>query len=155
MADTSPSPPNVHDSDCVPCGVENTQPPTRQGALCWPDPDRFSAQWEKILEILNEIVAFVSLKEAAFVIGVSDKALGHALHERERHYPRFDWLPAIAALAKACGLEERLGAVLVAPLGMVARFPEITDAEWRRRVEPVLRSQGAHGELTMKQAGVR
>lgn len=120
-----------------------------------PDADHFSAQWATILDVLNAIVALVSLKEAAFVIGVSDKALGHALAERERHYPRFDWLPAIAALAKSCGYEERLGSALLAPLGMVARFPEISGAEWRRRVEPVLRSQGEHGALTMRQAGVR
>jgi hypothetical protein len=123
--------------------------------MCWPDADRFCAFWAKILEVLNEIVSRVSLKEAAYVIGVSDKALGHALHERERHYPRFDWLPAIAALALKCGMAEALGNALLAPLGMEARWPDVSDAEKWRRMEPVLRAHGSIGEMFKREAGVR
>lgn len=134
----------------MPCGVSDTQ-----RSLCWPDPDRFREQWLAVLTVLDEIVARVSLKEAAFVIGVSDKALGHALAERERHYPRMDWLPALCALAKQCDLTERLGSVLLAPLGLVAKSAEITDAEWRRRVEVTLATMGEVGELALKKAGVK
>lgn len=140
----------VRDPDCVPCGVDGTQ-----AELCWPDVDRFCAQWARILDVLREIISRVSLKEAAYTLGISDKALGHALAERERHYPRLDWLPAIAALALRCGMAEHLADALLAPLGMVGRWPEIPDAEWRRRVEAELRCRGDVGELIRKSAGVR
>lgn len=106
-----------------------------QGAICWPDADRFRGQWLRVLDVLREIIAIVGVKHAAYVIGIGDKALGHAMAVRERHYPRFDWLPALAALARQCGLEEKLGAALVEPLGLAICSPGISDAEFRQRVE--------------------
>lgn len=68
-----------------------------------------------ILDTISEVVARASLKEVAYRLDVPPSQLANALKERDRHYVRLDWLPAIMELAAEHDLAERLGGALVAP----------------------------------------
>lgn len=117
-----------------------------QIALQWSAEDRDKAVWVELLSILQEVVARASLKEVAYRLGTSDKALAHALAERDRHYVRAEWLPGLVELAAEHGLAEKLCTALVAPAKLlVVRSIPLTLEQRCARLEKIVDSLGDYG----------
>lgn len=129
---------------------------TSQLALYWSAPDRDRDHWQAILAVLSETVQRVSLKEAAYRLGVEPSALAHALRERDRHYVRAEWIAPLLELAASVDLGEKLAAVLVAParLSVVASQP-LTPEQELQRIHGALLALGDVGQLVLKKAGLK
>jgi hypothetical protein len=73
------------------------------------------ASWQRMLEILRDIAAHVSIKEMSFRLDVAPSLLYQALNQTERHHFRCEWIVAfisaapddtlVAFLAELRGLE--------------------------------------------------
>lgn len=128
---------------------------TSQLDLQWAAPDRDRANYAAVLDIIREITAALSLKEVAYRLGVAPPALAHALAERDRHYVRLDWLPAIMELADQCDLAERLHCAIGAPARLVSvEAQPLTPEQRLARLETAIANMGDVGALVMKKAGL-
>lgn len=129
---------------------------TSQLDLEWSADYRHREWWLRILEVVRELVARASLKEVAFRLGVAPPALAHALAERDRHYPRMDWLPVLCDLAAELNMGERLANTIVAPIGFAAGpLQPMTPEQRLVLIEKALDRLGpALGALVRKEAGL-
>lgn len=129
---------------------------TSQLDLEWSADYRHREWWLRILEVIRELVARASLKEVAFRLGVAPPALAHALAERDRHYPRMDWLPVLCDLAAELNMGERLANTIVAPIGFAAGpLQPMTPEQRLVLIEKALDRLGpALGALVRKEAGL-
>lgn len=129
---------------------------TSQLDLEWSANYRHREWWLRILGVIRELVARASLKEVAFRLGVAPPALAHALAERDRHYPRMDWLPVLCDLAAELNMGERLTNTIVAPIGFAAGpLQPMTPEQRLALIEKALDRLGpALGALVRKEAGL-
>jgi hypothetical protein len=114
---------------------------------------RFSCNeaWEGLLERVRSVVRHIGLKQVAYDLDVQPSVLAHALAERERHYLRMEWLPYFVTNDPGIELVEHIAAwrgLYVEPKH------EITDEEWRARVEGALSTMPEFADVIRKKAGV-
>ena len=126
-----------------------------QLALHWSAPDRDRDHWQAVLAILSEAVQRVSLKEAAYRLGVEPSALAHALRERDRHYVRAEWLAPLLELAASVGLGQELACALVKPakLTVLAAQP-MTPEQENYRLRLAISRLGPAADAVFDDAGV-
>jgi hypothetical protein len=122
-----------------------------QLAIHWAPSDRDKQAWHDVLAVLADVVARVSLKEAAFRLDVEPSALANALRERDRHYIRAEWLMPLLELAASVGLAHELASALVKParLVVVAAQP-LTPDQKLARLEAAIARLGPGVEKLIK-----
>lgn len=103
----------------------------------------YAAQWERVLELLNEAVDRLTLKEAAYLCDVAASRLDNALKGRDRHVVHASWLITIAAAAPSDDLVRAIAAMrgldLVPAMTMT---PEQRLAAYERELPKVLGPDG-------------
>ena len=106
----------------------------------------------RVLDVVREVVAAVSLKQIAYDLDVSPSTLSDALNGREHRPFRLEWLPSIL-LRASDPQRAALIAELAAPVGFdVVRRKVLTAEERLARLEDALRTQlGAAGERLLRE----
>lgn len=126
-----------------------------QLSLQWSAPDRDRANYAATLDIVKEVVARTSLKEVAFRLGVAAPALAHALAERDRHYMRLDWLPAIMEMADDCDLAGQLHCTIGAPARLMSvEAKPLTPEQRLAKLEAALSAMPEINDAVLKRAGL-
>jgi hypothetical protein len=122
--------------------------------LEWNGEQRHRVWWVRILDVIRELTHVASLKEVAYRLGVAPAALAHALAERDRHYPRMDWLPVLLEMAAEFCMADKLARAIVGPaqLDVVAKQP-LTPEQKLAKLTKLVASLGPLGSKMLDEVG--
>lgn len=113
---------------------------TEQISISYEEDPLLSHHCKCVKREMSRVIAHVGLQEAAHDLDVKPSMLAHAMAERERKYPRADWVVYCLIKDPGKGLAQ---ALMDAPGLDVADRIELTPAQKVARLEQAVRSLGS------------